>query len=194
MDSRRVLGRGEGRISVRPRRRRHEGRHRLQRRGCAGLSRRKRRPAERLDLVSDHRRRGRHRRQRHDKTVAMGGGARREIRSLRIGRTQQRRRTRRLHQGRPPRFAVGDAHRRRHPGPRRLSASRVESGAGHRGADRGAEQRAARSRQRAFPGVQSRIHLGRCRQYREQCDPGVRRARNSTSASTIITARSRCGR
>ena len=131
-------------LLVRPRRRRHEGRHRLQRRGCARLSRRKRRPAERLDLVPDHRRRGRHRRQRHREAVAMGGGARREIRSLRIGRTQQCRGTWRLHQGRPPRFAVGHALRRWHPGPCRLSASRVESGAGHSGADRGAE-RASRS-------------------------------------------------
>ncbi|GAC1333745.1 MAG: hypothetical protein NVSMB20_06770 [Bradyrhizobium sp.] len=33
-----------------------------------------------------------------------------------------------------------------------------------------AEQRAARSGQRAIPGFQPRIHFGRCRQHREQCD------------------------
>ena len=44
---RRVLGRGEGRLSLRPRRGRHEGRHRLQRRGGARISRRQWRQAAR---------------------------------------------------------------------------------------------------------------------------------------------------
>ena len=126
-----------------------------------------------LDLVPDHRRRGRHLRQRHHQTAAMGRGARREIRPLRAGRAQQCRGARRLHQGRPPRFAVGHALRRWRPGPRRLSAARVEPGAGYIGADRGAQQRTARSWQRAIPGVEPRIHLGRCRQHRQQCDPGA---------------------
>ncbi len=47
----------------------------------------------------------------------------------------------------------------------------VESGAGHRKPDRGAEHRAARSRQRPVPGVEPRIHVRRCRQYRQQRDP-----------------------
>ena len=68
---------------------------------------------------------------------------------------------------------VGHAVCRRRSGPRRLSASRVESGAGHRGVDRGADQRAARSRQRPVPGIEPRIHLGRCRQHRQQCHPGA---------------------
>ena len=60
--------------------------------------------------------------------------------------------------------------------------------------DRGAQRRAARSRQRAVPGLEPRIHLGRCRQHRQQRDPRRRRARNSTSASTTTTPRRRCGR
>ena len=83
---RRVLRRGQGRLSLWPRRRRHEGRHRLQRRRGAAISRRQWRQAKRLDLVSDHRRRGRHLRQRHHQAVAMGRRARREIRPLRARR------------------------------------------------------------------------------------------------------------
>ena len=172
MEPRRVRGRRQGRLALWPRRRRHEGRHRLQRRGGAGLSRRERRQAERLDLVSDHRRRGRRRGQRHHQAAAMGGGARREIRPLRARRTQQCRGARRLHQDRPPRLAIRHALCRRRPGPRRLSASRRQSGAGYFAADRGAERRAARPRQRAIPGLEPRIHLGRCRQHRHQRDPG----------------------
>ena len=46
----------------------------------------------------------------------------------------------------------------------------VKSGAGYFAPDRGAERRAARSRQRAVPGLESRIHLRRCRQRRHQRD------------------------
>ena len=58
-----------------------------------------------LDLVPDHRRRGRHRRQRHRQAAAMGGRARRDIRPLRARRAEQCRGARRLHQDRPPRLA-----------------------------------------------------------------------------------------
>ena len=71
----------------------------------------------------------------------------------------------------------GTLYRRWHAGPRRLSASRGQSGAGYFAADRGAQRRAARPRQRAVPGLQPRIHLGRCRQHREQRDPGQARAK-----------------
>src|SRR5437763_911538 len=81
MEPWRVLGRGKGRFSLWPRRGRHEGRHCLQRRGGARPSRRPWRQAargrQRLDLVPDHRRRGRHFRQRHHQAIAMGSGARR---------------------------------------------------------------------------------------------------------------------
>jgi succinyl-diaminopimelate desuccinylase len=52
-----------------------------------------------------------------------------------------------------------------------------QSGAGYFAADRGALRRAARSRQRPVPGLQPRIHLGRCRQHRKQRDPGQARAK-----------------
>src|SRR6266403_1460885 len=89
MEPWRVLGRGEGRLSLRPWRRRYERRDCLQRRGGARPSRRPWRQAaperQGLDLVSDHRRRGRHFRQRHRQVVAMGRGPRREIRPFVLG-------------------------------------------------------------------------------------------------------------
>ena len=88
MDAWRVLRRGEGRLSLWPRRGRHEGRHRLQRRRGAAISRRQWRQAKRLDLVPDHRRRGRHLRQRHHQAVEMVRRARREIRPLRARRAR----------------------------------------------------------------------------------------------------------
>ena len=75
--------------ALRPRRGRHERLDRLQDRGGARLSRRAWRQAERLDLVPDHRRRGRHRGQRHRQAAAMGRRARRKIRSLHSGRADQ---------------------------------------------------------------------------------------------------------
>ena len=158
------------------------------------ISRRQWRQAKRLDLVSDHRRRGRHLRQRHHQAAEMVRRARREIRPLRARRAQQCRGARRLHQDRPPRLAIRHAPCRRRAGPCRLSAPRGQSGAGYFAADRGALRRAARSRQRAVPGLQPRIHFRRCRQHREQCDPRRRRAQNSTSASTTTTRRRRCAR
>ena len=119
-----------------------------------------------LDLVSDHRRRRRHFRQRHHQASEVVRRARREIRPLRARRAVECRGARRLHQDRPPRLAIRHALCRRRAGPRRLSAPRGESGAGYFAADRGALRRAARSRQRAVPGLQSRIHLRRCRQHR----------------------------
>ena len=152
MDPRRVLRRGQGRLPLWPRRRRHEGRHRLQRRRGAAISRRQWRQAERFDLVPDHRRRGRHLRQRHHQAAEVVRRARREVRPLRARRADQCRSARRLHQDRPPRLAIRHALCRRRAGPRRLSAPRGKSGAGYFAADRGALRRAARSRQRAVPG------------------------------------------
>jgi succinyl-diaminopimelate desuccinylase len=42
---------------------------------------------------------------------------------------------------------------------------------GRRGSQSGAEQRSARSGQRSVPAVQSRIHIRRCRQHRQQRHP-----------------------
>ena len=62
----------------------------------------------------DHRRRGGHRRQRHRQAVEMGGGARREIRSLHSGRAHQPEAARRHGQDRPPRLAQRHAGGSRH--------------------------------------------------------------------------------
>ena len=77
MDPPAVRRRGRGRRALRPRRRGHERLDRLQDRRDARLSGGAWQ-SERLDLVPDYRRRGRHRGQRHDQAAAMGGGARRE--------------------------------------------------------------------------------------------------------------------
>ena len=198
MDARRVLRRGEGRFSLWSRRGRHEGRHRLQRRCGARLSERQWRQAakgrQRLDLVSDHRGRRGHFGQRHHQASEMVRRARRKIRPLRARRAVECRGPWRLHQDRPPRLAVRHALCRRRAGPRRLSASRRQSGAGYFAADRGALRRATRSRQRPVPGIESGIHLRRRRQHRWQRDSRARRAQNSTSASTTTTPRRRCAR
>ncbi len=108
------------------------------------------RQAEGLDLVPDHRRRGRHRGQRHGEAVAMGGGARREIRSRHSGRADQSADARRHDEDRPARLAERHAGRDRHAGPRRLSGARRQSGAQHRRADGRDQRRADRQRHRAF--------------------------------------------
>src|SRR4051812_47674495 len=71
------------------------------------------------------------------------------------------------------RGSIGHADCRRRAGPRRLSAPRRQSGAGYFAIDRGAERGTARPRQRAIPGLEPRIHVGGCRQSREQRDPGA---------------------
>ncbi len=102
----------------------------------------------------------------------MGRRARRKIRSLRARRALQCRDARRHHQGRPPRLAIRHAFCRWRARPCRLSAPRRQSGAGHFAINRGDLRRAARPWQRAVPGLQSRIHLGRRRQHRQQRHPG----------------------
>ena len=194
MDASAVRRRDRGRHALRPRRGRHEGRDRL----CAGRrarsSRRARRQAQGLDLVPDHRRRGRHRRQRHGEAAQMGGRARRKIRPLHPGRAEQRGGARRHHQDRPARLAERHAGHHRQAGPRRLSGARRQSGARTGHADERADGRrrstkAARistrrtsNSPRSISAIPSSISFP------------ARRARASTSASTIITAtlRSRC--
>ena len=100
-----VLGRHCRRRAVRPRRGRHEGRDRLQDRGDARPSRRQRRQAQRVDLVPDHRGRGRRRDQRQPEAPEVGGRARRKVRPLRAGRARQRGGARRHHQARAARLA-----------------------------------------------------------------------------------------
>ena len=158
-----VCRRSRGRHALRPRRGRHEGRHRRFRRRGARLSRRQWRQAERLDLAPDHRRRGERRGQRHHQASEMGGRARRKIRSLHSRRAEQCRSRGRHHQGRTARLAQRHADRHRPPGPRRLSRARRQSDPRACHADRRVAG-AARPRQRAVRAVESRIHLGRCRQ------------------------------
>ena len=195
LDRRRVFRRGEGRLSLRPRRRRHEGRHRLQRRRrAANISptmAASRRTAGSISFLITG----------DEEDVAINGtikllqwaaargekfdhcvlGEPSNVETLgdciKIGRRGS---------------SIGHALRRRHAGPRRLSAPRRQPRAGYCAPDRGAQRRAARSGQRAVPGIEPRIHLGRRRQQGQQRDPRRRRGRSSTSASTITTPRSRC--
>ena len=99
---------------------------------------------KRLDLVFDHRRRRRHRGQRHAQAFAMGGRARREVRPLPAGRAEQRRSARRHHQDRPARLAQRPSDRHRPPRPCRLSAAGGKPDPRTGRADRGAAGRAAR--------------------------------------------------
>ena len=180
------------RQDLRPRRRRYEGRHRLLRCGSAGLSRRQRRPAEAwFDFASDHRRRRGRCGQRHDQAAAMGGRTRRELRPLHPRRAEQRR-GRSATPSRPGRRGslsgtlivtgrqghVAYPASRRQPDPRARHAHCRAAGA-------------ARRRQRAFRSVASR----NLRRSMSATKPSIsfpgRRARVSTSATTIATARSR---
>ena len=139
---------------------------------------------ERLDLVPDHRRRGRHRGQRHAQAVEMGGRARRKIRSLHPGRAEQPGRARRHHQDRPPRLAQRPSDRARPARPCRLSAARRQSDPRAGDAGSGAAGRAARRRQRAI----FRRRIWNSPRSMSATRPSIsfpaRRGRASTSAST----------
>ena len=163
-----VRRRHRRRHPLRPRRRRHEGRGRLRGGRQPRSSGRARRPAEGLDLVPDHRRRGEHRRQRHHQAPAMGGRARRALRPLHPRRAEQCLLDRRHHQGRPARLAQRHAGDHRQAGPRRLSAARRQPGARAGRPDGRADGGAARPWQREFRCVEPRIHLDRYRQRHGQ--------------------------
>ncbi len=108
------------------------------------------------------------------------------------GRADQSADARRHDQDRPARLAERHADRHRHAGARRLSGTRRQSGARHRRADRRDQRRAARQRHRAFRAVEPGVHLDRCRQQDRQPDSRARRARASTSASTISARARNC--
>ena len=131
-----------------------------------------------------------HRRQRHDQAAAMGGRARRKIRSLRPWRAEQRVGARRHDQGRPPRFAERRPRHQRQAGPRRLSRARREPGARARHADECTDGRTARPRLRAFRPRTSNSPRSTSAIRRSISFP-AKRARASTSVSTITTARRR---
>ncbi len=155
------------RHALRPRRGRHEGRHRLRGRGHARL-RLAAALAQGLDLVPDHRRRGRHRGQRHREAPAMGGCARRKIRPLHPGRADEHHRTWRHHQDRPTRLAERHAGRDRQAGPRRLSRARRQPRARAHCVDDHADGGTDRSREQEFRTFESRIHFDRHRQHHGQ--------------------------
>ena len=85
---------------------------------------------------------------------------------------------RRHGEDRPARQPEREDHRARHAGPRRLSASRRQSGAPPGARRRGADRRAARRRQRLVRAVQPAVHQPRRRQHGDQRDPR-RRARDA---------------
>ena len=174
-----------------PRRGRHEGRHRLRGRRRARSSRGQWRQTEGLDLVPDHRRRGRHRGQRHAQAFAVGGRARRKIRSLHPGRTEQPGRARRHHQDRPARLAQRPSDRHRPARPCRLSAARRQSDPRAGDAGCGAAGRAARRRQRAVCRPRIWNSPRSMSATRPSTSFPARRARASTSASTIATRSTR---
>ena len=127
-----------------------KGGDRRLRRGHARSSRGAWRQAKGLDLVPDHRRRGKRCDQRHAEAARLGGQARRKVRPLHSGRAEQSRSARRHHQDRAERLAERHADR--------ASASRATSPipsaptircTGLVTLDRGAEGRAARQGHRA---------------------------------------------
>ena len=194
MDAPAVRRRDRRRHALRPRRGRHEGRGRLRAGGRARSPRRARRQAQGLDLVPDHRRRGKHRRQRHREAPEMGGRARRNLRSLHPGRAEQCGGARRHHQGRPARLAQRHAGHHRQAGPRRLSGARRQSGARAGHADERADGGAARPRQRTVRSPRTSNSPRSTSATPSSISFPARRARASTSASTIATARLRSRR
>ena len=90
VDAAAVRRRDRRRRALRPRRGRHEGRDRLLPRRGARLSEGQWRPAARLAVVPDHRRRGVGRHQRHAQAAGLAEGARRDARCLPGRRAGQR--------------------------------------------------------------------------------------------------------
>ena len=191
MDASALRRRDRARRDVWPRRRRHEGRHRLLRRR-GGAARREARRAQGLGVVPDHRRRGRAVDQRHGQAARLGG---RQGRSLGRGdrrRADQSRAAWRHDQDRAARLAVGRDHRQRPPGPFRLSASGRQSAARADAACRRAAQAALRRGHQRFSADQSRGDVDRCRQPGGQRNARPRQRSPSTSASTTPGPPRRC--
>ena len=144
-------GRGPRRHAVRPRRLRHEGRHRRLRRRADRLPRRQPAP-RRQHQPADHRRRGRPGQGRHHPRARLDGRDRPHPRHGAGRRAHLPRRPRRYRQGRPPRQHDRLYHPVRHPGAQRLSAAgrQPDPPAGPRAAppDRHADRRGAASSSR----------------------------------------------
>ena len=132
MDPWRVRRRDQGRRALRPRRRRHEGRHRLQRRGGAAIISRDHggKPKGSISFLITG----------DEEGIAVNGtikllqwaAARGEkFDHCVLGEPTNVEALGDMHQDRPARLAVRHAVCRRHAGPRRLSAPRRQSGAGY---------------------------------------------------------------
>ena len=183
VDASALLGCHLRRPDVWPRRRRHEGRHRLLRR----RGRTPRRQAwhdQGIGLVPDHRRRGRPGDQRHGKTARMGGGEGRRLGCGDRRRADQSGSARRHDQDRPARLDLRPGDGQRKARTCSLSAARRQPGARPAAACRRAARSGLRHRHQGFPADQSGDHLDRCRQSGDQRDPGARAASPSISAST----------
>ena len=166
-----VRRRGAQRHPVRPRRLRHEGRHRRLRRRRRTAS--GRRPAARLDQPADHRRRGRPRRRRHRAGAGVDAGQRPDPRLLHRRRADLPGDARRHGEDRPPRQPECEDHGARHAGPRRLPAARRQPGAPADPHRRCADRGAAGRRQRLVPAVQPAVHQHRRRQPGDQRHPRI---------------------
>ena len=131
----------------------------------------------RLDLISDHRRRGRRRGQRHHQAAAMGAARGEKFDHCVLGEPSNVKRSatpsRSAAAARNPARSIVDGIQGHVAYPHRASNPVPDIAK----ADRGAERRTARQGQRAIPGLEPRIHLGRCRQCRQQRDSGQARAK-----------------
>ena len=175
-------------VLYRPRRGRHEGRHRLLRsRPCSTISRRNGgKPNGSISFLITGDEEG-VAVNGTIKLLEMGGGARRKIRSLHSGRADQPEHARRHDQDRPARLAQRHADRDRHAGPRRLSGACRQSGARHGRADRRAPWR-SRSMPAARISIRPTWNSPRSMSAtRPSMSFPARRARASISASTIST-------
>ena len=150
--------------------------------------------AQRLAGISADERRRRTFGRRHAPRGRNAGGARREDRLVRGRRAQQHGRARRHGQDRPPRLAVGQAHRARNSGSRRLPASRRQPRACSRAGARGARGARLGQGQRILsadelPGLEHRR-----RHRRAERDSRASSRRASTSASPPSRRSRSCSR
>ena len=152
-----------------------------------------RRQAKRLDLVPDHRRRGRHLRQRHHQAAASGppSAARNSIIACSASRPMSRcsaTASRSAAAARSPARSIVDGvqghvaypHRAGNPVP---DISRLIVALSDEPLDHGSAQ---------FQAVEPRIHLGRCRQHRRQRDPGAGAREIQHPLQRSATPRKRC--
>ena len=135
---------------------------------CGGFRSDEERRAQGLDQPAHHRRRGRHRDQRHQGGARLDEGERRAHRPLPGGRADLDRARRRHAEDRAARQHDDSVHGEGRSGPHRLSAPRGQSRsrAGEAGDAAG---RAAGQGHRAFRTLHACVHHFRCGQSGQQC-------------------------